>query len=285
MTTIRTLAVDGAQIAYSDSGGPGDVVLLVHAGVFADWFAPLTAEPALAGFRLVRMVRAGYTAGRPPTRHLTVADHAGHCAALLDALDVPRAHVVAHSSGSVIALQLAVDRPDLVAGLVLGEPPLIDSLAAPEDVDVLHAAVGPAVGAAMAAAAAGDLPAAFARFMTAVCGPEHRAVLTAALGAEGLARAERDSGFFFADEARAAAEWTFDDATAAGVRCPALVVQGGDSPPVVHRLVARLATRLPAAEVATVPGDDHLLPLRSPTALGRLVARFANELRPATMRT
>ena len=283
MTTLRTLAADGAEIAYSDSGGPGDVVLLLHAGVFADWFAPLAAEPALAGFRLIRIVRAGYTAGRPPTRHLTVADHAEHCATLLDALDVPRALVVAHSSGSVIALQLAVDRPDLVAGLVLGEPPLIDTLAAPEDIDFLHAAVGPAVGAAMAAAAADDLPTAFARFMTAVCGPEHRAVLTAALGAEGLARAERDSGFFFADEARAAAQWTFDDACAAAVRCPALVVQGGDSPPVVRRLVARLATRLPAAQVATLPGDDHLLPLRSPAALARLVARFAARRPAATL--
>ena len=95
----------------------------------------------------------------------------------------------------MIALQLAVDRPDLVAGLVLGEPPLIDTLAAPEDIDFLRAAVGPAVGAAMAAAAADDLPTAFdpvhdGRLRTRSTAP----MLTAALGAEGLARAEQDCG-------------------------------------------------------------------------------------------
>lgn len=44
----------------------------------------------------------------------------------------------------------------------------------------------------------------------------------------------------------------------------------------MHCLVARLAGMLPNAEVATIDDDDdHLLPLRSPDALGRLVAEFA----------
>jgi hypothetical protein len=40
----------------------------------------------------------------------------------------------------------------------------------------------------------------------------------------------------------------------------------------VHRLVARLAAMIPGAQMATIPADDHLLPLRSPTALGQLAA-------------
>lgn len=273
---LQTLAADGAEIEYTDRGGDGDAVLLVHAGVFADWFVPLAAEPALAGFRVIRVRRAGYTSGPVPAGPVSMADHAAHCGALLDALGVGRAHVVGHSSASVIALQLALDRPDLVRSLVLSEPPLIDALANPADLDLLHTAVGPAIGAAVAAAADGDVASAFESFMGAICGPDYRSGLTSTLGVNGLARAERESQFFFTDEILAVAQWHFDGTVAAAVAAPALLVQGGASPPPVHRLVARVAALLPTAEVATIDGDDHLLPLRSTPALARLIADFAS---------
>jgi hypothetical protein len=37
----RTLAVPGGMVQYIDHGGAGEPVLLVHAGVFGAWFAPL----------------------------------------------------------------------------------------------------------------------------------------------------------------------------------------------------------------------------------------------------
>ena len=271
-TTWHALAVDGGEIAYSDTGGDGDPVLLVHAGVFGAWFDPLTSDPALAGLRVIRVLRAGYTAGPAPTRHLTFADHAARCAALLDALGGRPATVVGHSSGSAIALQLAADRPDLVRGLVLGEPPLVDELVDPADIEAVHGAMGPVIGGAVAAAARGDLVSAYDAFMELVCGPDHRALVAAALGPAGLDRAVRGSATFFTDEIGAAAAWSFDDRAAAEIRVPVVLVQGGASPPPTHRLVARLAGRLADASVVTIDGDDHLLPLRSPEALARVVA-------------
>ena len=91
--------------------------------------------------------------------------------------------MVAHSSGTTIALQLAIDHPALVRTHCLCEPPLVDTLAAPADHELLHATLGPAIGAAMAATARGDLPAAFDTFMAAVCGPGYRHVMTDTLGA------------------------------------------------------------------------------------------------------
>lgn len=264
------LEVDGGEITWTDSGGDGPLVLLVHAGVFGAWFDRLVAEPALDALRVVSIRRAGY--GTTPTRHLTFADHAAHCAALLDELGGQRATIVGHSSGSAIVLQLAVDRPDLVERLVLVEPPLLDPLADPADLDALHATMGPVLGAAIGAAAAGDVAGAYDAFMGLVCGPDHRAVVAAALGEDGLARAVRESAFFFADEMRAAGAWTFGAEVGVEIKAPVLLVQGGDSPPPTHRLVAHLAGLLPDARVATVEGDNHLLPLRSPAALARLVA-------------
>jgi pimeloyl-ACP methyl ester carboxylesterase len=272
--TLHSMDVQGTTVEYVDHGGNGEPVLLVHAGAFGAWFEPLAAGPTLEGRRVIRMLRAGYTGGPAPAGHLSIADHARHAATLLDTLGAAPAHVVAHSSGSVIALQLALDRPELVRSLILSEPPLLDSLAAPEDLEFLHTQLGPVIGGAIAAAAAGDVAASFEAFMGTVCGPDYQRVLTTALGAEALPRAEQDARFFFTDEIRAAAEWTFDEHSARLIQPPVLLVQGGASIPPVHRLIARLAALLPNAEVATIDDDNHLLPLRSPAALGHLVEEF-----------
>ena len=58
----------------------------------------------------------------PETEYYNLGDMAGDVAALLDALGIDRAHVVAHSMGSAIALQLALDHPTRVQCLVLISP-------------------------------------------------------------------------------------------------------------------------------------------------------------------
>lgn len=50
--------------------------------------------------------------------------HTQDAAALLERLNAGPATVVGWSSGGIVALDLAVRRPDLVASLVLEEPPL-----------------------------------------------------------------------------------------------------------------------------------------------------------------
>ncbi|MGW4945711.1 alpha/beta fold hydrolase [Actinoplanes sp. NPDC004185] len=265
----RTI-VDGAEVAYTDSGGDGEPLLLIHGGGLADWLTPLAAAPGLTGHRVIRMVRAGYTGGPLPAG-LTVADHARHAATLLRQLDAAPAHVVAHSSGSTIALQLAVDDPAAVRTLALCEPPLVDALADPADRDALHAAFGPVMGTAMAATAQGDHATAFDAFMALVCGPDYRAVMNDVLGAGLVDDAADHSGAFFTGELPAVGAWTFDPA----VTRPVLLIQGADSPPPVHRLVAHLAGLLPESTVVTVDHAGHLMPLTAPAELATVVGRFA----------
>jgi pimeloyl-ACP methyl ester carboxylesterase len=274
MTTPTRWHLGTAEVAYTDSGGTGETVLLIHGGGLADWFTPLAAAPALSGDRVIRMVRAGYT-GAPVPAGLTVGDHAAHVAALLHHLDAGPAHVVAHSSGSTVALQFAVDHPHLVRSLTLCEPPLLDTLAAPADHDTLRTTLGPVIGAVMAATARGDLPAAFDTFMGAICGPSYRRVVTDTLGPGALGHAETHCGPFFAHEVPAVAAWTLDRAAFARLSAPVLLVQGGASPPLVHRLVSHLADRTPTATIATIPGAGHLLPLTHPTELAALLPTSA----------
>lgn len=262
---MNTTKIDGVTIGWTDTGA-GDATLLVHAGVFGAWFEPLATR--LPG-RVIRMLRAGYTGGEVPREPLDLTGHAAHAAALLDRLGTGPATVVSHSSGCAIALQLALDRPDLVARLVLSEPPLVDELVDPADLPEVGATVGAALGGAMAAAARGDIPAAFDAFNAAVCGRDYRAVLTDVLGEDGLVRAEHDAEFFFTNEVPAIGRWTPPDP--ARVTAPALLVQGAASPGPTHRLVARLAAALPDARVATIEGANHLLPLTHPTELAHAI--------------
>jgi len=268
--TLTKTLIDGAEVAHTDSGAGGEPILLIHGGGLADWMTPLAAE--LRGHRVIRMVRAGYSGGPVPDT-LTIADHARHAATLLDRLDAAPAHVVAYSSSAAIALQLAVDSPSRVRTLCLLEPPLVDALADPSDVDDLRAAFGPVIGAAMAATARGDHAAAFDTFMPLVCGPRYREVMDDVLGAAVVADAASRSGSFFTSEIPALNAWTFDPA----VPRPVVLVQGGDSPPATHRLIAHLAGLLPQATVETVANATHLMPLTAPATLAALISRVTAE--------
>lgn len=262
---MEEMTIGDATIAWSDTG-TGEPTLLIHAAAFGAWFAP--AAEHLPG-RVIRLLQAGYTEGPAPTTPMTVARHAAHAAALLDALDTGPTTVVAHSLSTLVALELAATRPDLVRRLVLSEPPLLDPLLDPADVADVAATVGAAIGAAMAATARGERTAAYDAFMGAVCGPQHRAVVAAVLGADGLARAERESAFLFTNEVPALAGWTPVDPEA--IIAPTLLVAGGASRQATHRLVARLAGLLPHADVATIAGANHLLPLTHPREIADLV--------------
>jgi pimeloyl-ACP methyl ester carboxylesterase len=263
----------GDDVLEYDDHGRGEPILLLHAGVFSDWFGPVAAAEELKDFRIILPRRAGYVEGVVPSGHISLADHARHCASLLDGIGVHRAHVCGHSSSALIGLQLALDRPDLVHSLVLLEPAPGGGLNSPA-----HAAVvGEQIGAAMTAYAAGDTASGFERFMSAVGGPHHREVIEQVLGPEGYENAVRQSAFF-PDEARAVWEWRFDGADAERIRAPLLVVQGEQTAQlsaVPPESVSLLAAMVPSAETAVLPGASHLMPLEDPAGVARLIADFA----------
>jgi pimeloyl-ACP methyl ester carboxylesterase len=175
---------DGGDVGYHDSGR-GKAIILVHAGVFSDWFRPFSLQLPRDRFRVVRVRRAGYRDTTRQAGHLALADHARHAAVLLDELGIGAAHWVGHSSSCLIGLQLAQDRPGLVASLTLLEPAPGGDLHGPADEKFVEATVRPA----MEAFFAGDLGGAFDRFMRGIGGPGYPAVLTSQLGPAGLGAA------------------------------------------------------------------------------------------------
>ncbi|MEJ2863646.1 alpha/beta fold hydrolase [Actinomycetospora flava] len=153
VSTVRLVRLPGLRLAVDDGGSspPGaPPFLLVHGwlGSHRTWahLAPRWREQR----RVLAVDLRGHGASSAPPSGYALPDLAGDLAALLDAEGLRGAVVVAHSLGCSVTSRLAVQRPDLVAGMVLvdpdygGDPGARDRLAAvaaiPDD-DVLRAAV------------------------------------------------------------------------------------------------------------------------------------------------
>ena len=261
---MRRVQINGLQIAYEERGA-GDPVVLIHAGICADWFANLLDEPALAGaYRLIRYHRVGYGDSDRVDGPVSVAQLADHCRALLRYLGIERAHLVGHSSSAVIALQLAMDHPDLVHSLGLLETAL------------LGIPSGAFAGQAMRAYADGDRTAAVDSWMRGVCGPGYRDAFDAVLPGV-IERAVADADTFFGQELPAVRAWSFGPAEARTITRPVLLVVGEhskDVSPAFAQRHALLRAWLPYAESFELPAANHLMHVQNPRGLAERLARF-----------
>jgi pimeloyl-ACP methyl ester carboxylesterase len=122
---LERARTDGAELEYEVSGR-GEPAVFIHGAFIADTFRPLLAEPSLAGhYRLILYHRRGYAGSSRASEPVSVAQQAADCRALLHHLGVERAHVVGHSYGGIVALQLALDAPSVAHSLALLEPGLM----------------------------------------------------------------------------------------------------------------------------------------------------------------
>jgi pimeloyl-ACP methyl ester carboxylesterase len=261
----RNIELTDASIAYWDEG-VGEAVLLVHASFGAEWFGPVAG--LLPGYRVVRTHRAGYGGSEDRSGTLSLVDHALHLAEVLRSRGIERAHVVGHSSGATIALQLASSCPELVRSLVLLEPAFPYAPGEPRN---------EAMRNAITAASEGDLDRAFDFFPGSVCSSGFRGVLLRELGATGLAESVRSGRYFFEREIVALAGWDSDAADLGAIAQPTLLVDGSAgaqlNSPYLRRNQA-LAARLPHAELCSLPGVSHAMPLENPTLVARTVLEF-----------
>jgi pimeloyl-ACP methyl ester carboxylesterase len=104
---------------YRDWGAKGRPVLLLHGLASNSRIWDLTAPHLSQRFRVIALDQRGHGLSDKPTDGYTFDDVGGDLAALIEALALERPLIVGHSWGGNVALQFAVDRPDMVSGLVL----------------------------------------------------------------------------------------------------------------------------------------------------------------------
>jgi len=259
--------VNGVELEFEVIGS-GEPVLFISS-VLADGFLPLLSEPALADrYRLIRYHKRGWVGSTPTPAPVSVADHAADAAALLDRLGVPRAHVAGHSTGAVVAAQMALDSPETVHTLVLLEPLL---LSVPSGKAVLQT-----VGPAFEAYGRGDHEEAWAIFLSAASGLDWatcRALLDKQIPGV-VAQAIKDADTLFGIELPAITDWAFGPEQAAAIHCPVLSVLGTNTLPLFVEVADLLRSSLPHVQDCTIDDVGHLLHIQRPRPVARAMAQF-----------
>jgi 3-oxoadipate enol-lactonase len=265
---MQRAILEGVELDY-EVRGKGEPVVLAHAGVCADWFKPLMEEPALAErYRLVRYHRVGYAGSSRLTGAVSLAQQAAHLRSLLRHLGIRRAHIVGHSSSGNIALQLALDAPEMVQSLAILEPALMTVPSASKSRAF--------VVTALQLYRAGDKAGAIDTFMRGVCGDAYRAVLDQRLPSA-FDQAVADADTFFGQELPAVQQWSFTQDDARRISQPVLAVIGEKSPQVSQIWVERqqlLLSWLPKAEPFVLSGATHLLNLQNSRRMAESLSAF-----------
>lgn len=267
--------LDGVELEYQVVGS-GEAVLLIPPGPLADGFLPFLWEESLAErHRLIHYHRRGQAGSSQAAPPVSYAEQAADAAGLLTHLGVARAHVAGHSTGANIALQLALDRPQLVQTLALLEPWLTVSPSAP--------AFFEQAGAPMEAYASGDKETAMAGFLSLASGLEwetSRAVIEDYVPGS-VAQAIKDADTFCAVDLPALSAWEFGPEDAAAISQPVLSVLGAETGQLFVEGAELLRSWLPHLEDLTVEGVGHFLQIQSPEPVARGIAEFIGRHRSA----
>jgi len=239
----------GGEVWVRDTGGEGVPVVLLHPGWGDSGIWDETADRLADQVRVVRYDSLGYGESSPPTERYTALDE---LRAVLDRLGVERAVLAGHSGGGATALSLAVAEPERVAELLLLAPGVSGYPWPPDD---------PFMTGISAAAQAKDVEGAVEiGLRTWARAGAGEAVETQIRSA--VAGMQRQAPFLDVDPP------VYE--RLGEVDAPATLLFGDLEYPMVTDCCRAIAERLPSCRVLTLPGADHMVPLRAAGAVAEL---------------
>ena len=247
-SAMSVIAVGSARLEVLDQGS-GEPVVFIQTALTADELSPL-ADRLSDRFRTVLYHRRGYGASSQTSGPGSISLDAADCRTLLDAFQIPRAHIVGLSYSAAVAMQLAADAAERVHSLTLIEPPPVhvasaaEFRAANERLFAARQARGPDV--------------ALEEFLTLVIGPHWRTDMERHLPGS-AEQTQRDARTFFDVDLPALLAWQFSTQDASRIKCPVLHVGGTDSGPWFAEVRRLILDWFPDAEDVVLDGADHSL--------------------------
>ncbi|MEP6559446.1 MAG: alpha/beta hydrolase [Nakamurella sp.] len=283
---MQLALVNGVHLEY-EVFGSGEAVLLLHGGLLTDENRPLAQQAALADhFRVVNYHRRGFAGSTSTGQPTSIETQAADGIALIEHLGLGSVHLVGHSLGGAIALQIALFRPDLTRSLVLMEPALMGQIVkveAESDPEMAASQVEfqAEFAKVLAIAATGDKRAALMAFLEGRAGDSVRAVLDFLTSTGEFDQAVLDADTFLQIEMPSAFAWSFTPKDAARIRQPVLSVLGTDSPGRAELVHEVLCEWLPQTELLTLDKAEHALPLLDPPGLANDIAAYLHRVAAA----
>jgi 3-oxoadipate enol-lactonase len=115
---VPLIAVNDIELYYESHGSGAPLVMLGGLGLDVSEMGAL-AGPLAAWFRVIAVDNRGTGRSAKPAGPYSIEQMAADAAALMDRLDLARAHLLGISMGGRIAMALALARPERVDRLVL----------------------------------------------------------------------------------------------------------------------------------------------------------------------
>ena len=240
------------RLWFWDTGGGGEVIILLHPGSGSSEFYPYQQTAfAKAGYRVISYSRRGQfksEMGDDANSSFAVDD----LFALMDHLKVGRAHLVGNALGAYVALDAAIVRPDRVQTLTLASSMMgIDE---PEYQQALRS---------LRPKAFSDLPEEVKEV-----GPSYRVANPTGL-AEWIARQAR-AGKSAPVRRKSKISW----AALAELKLPILLMTGDADLWIPPYLLKDVARRMPGSRTVIVPDAGHAIQWEKPEAFNEAVLTF-----------
>ena len=240
------------RLWFWDTGGGGEVIILLHPGSGSSEFYPYQqAAFAKAGYRVISYSRRGQfksEMGDDANSFFAVDD----LFALMDHLKVGRAHLVGNALGAYVALDAAIVRPDRVQTLTLASSMMgIDE---PEYQQALRS---------LRPKAFSDLPEEVKEV-----GPSYRVANPTGL-AEWIARQAR-AGKSAPVRRKSKISWS----ALAELKLPILLMTGDADLWIPPYLLKDVARRMPGSRTVIVPDAGHAIQWEKPEAFNEAVLTF-----------
>lgn len=259
-SALRSIDAGGSPLSYVESGD-GPVLLLVHGSLcdlrYWRWQIPAFGRH----FRVIAPSLRGYWPHAfelaDPTFNLV--QHAADLEQLIDEVAGRPVHLLGHSRGARVALELAARTPGRIASLILADPGLQT---------VPSAAAMAFQRQAVDRLAMGDVEGALQGFIDTVNGADTWRRMTG-----WFKEMVRDNAATLFSQA-AEQGTVFETSRIQPLRCPVLLLGGEHSPPRFARAMDSLQAVLTQAERDVIPMASHGMNLGNARAFNARVERF-----------
>jgi pimeloyl-ACP methyl ester carboxylesterase len=274
---LRVVLVNGYEINYLDVGN-GVPVVFVHGGLgdYRTWQAQVDAFSK--DYRVVALSRRyAYPNAQEAneSNDYSVTPHSEDLAQFLMALDLGPVHLVGHSYGAYISLLTALEHPELVRSLTLGEPPVMSFLQYVPDAEALQREFATKVLVPSADAfRSGDHERAVALFIGGVLNDgdyyskasrqQKDLMMDNAFGLKGVILTENPFPPLSCDAVRK-------------LTPPTLLMKGDRSPQLFTEITDALASCIEGSELAVLPNASHGLEYENPEDFNTVVLEFIDK--------